>query len=193
MDEKMDWNDPEARLALAERVGTKEYNRRMLAYKEANPIQVVPTRYGVAYWVTEAQVGFSTREEAEACLAERRGQAGKGGPDKMPRRGYFHLKEAWYSKHLEPERDIDDEVMFGLYHTHEPTTGGEMRMEWVWIDGWGPVPRLSVFDEAFHLIRRFDDVWDELSGMMEFGPREFCEMLQKLGFADLTDRVGPKR
>src|SRR5262245_1044233 len=112
MDETIDWNDPEARLALIERVGTEEYNRLVRVYQEANPIQVVPSRYGVVYWVTDAQVGFSTREEAEACLARggKEERDCKAVTDRKSKRGFYHFAGSWYAKHLKPQEDVIDEV-----------------------------------------------------------------------------------
>jgi hypothetical protein len=197
MEEKIDRNDPEARLALIERVGTEEYNRLMLEYKKANPIQVVPTRYGVVYWVTEAQVGYSTREEAEECLAARRRR--NGGTDARAKRGFYHFGESWYyERYRRPDAPRDD-VTFGLYHA-DGGPSAEMVMEWRPL-GECRTPRayLSVWDDAFELLRDLADVWRELAAAQPSGecktrtmrPKEFCELLRRCSFEDRTQRKGP--
>jgi hypothetical protein len=202
MDEKINWHDPETRLALIERVGTEEYSRLMLEYKKANPIQVVPSRYGVVYWVTEAQVGFSTREEAEKCLACRRNRKRKGSPDGKAKPGFYHFAESWYyercRKGMKPDAPLDD-VTFGLYHA-DGSTAAEMAMEWRRLGDLTTLEAcLRVWDDAFELLRDFADVWRELAAAQPSGecktrtirPKEFCELLGRCSFEDLTQRTGP--
>lgn len=70
----MNWDDPEARLALVERVGHTEYNRLIAAHHAAasvvatvngHPIRPVNTRFGRLFQVGKTGRAFSTQPEAE--------------------------------------------------------------------------------------------------------------------------------
>lgn len=68
MSNDIDWNDPLARYHLVEAVGIEEYNRRIQAYLDANPIRPVSTRFGTLYAVGKTGKAFATRHEAEQFL-----------------------------------------------------------------------------------------------------------------------------
>ena len=69
----MDWDDPEARANLIQRVGVDEYNRLMKAYKKASTVATVngrairPTgsRFGRLFLVEGSGQAFFSQEEAE--------------------------------------------------------------------------------------------------------------------------------
>lgn len=69
----INWDNPAARLALIERVGTAEYNRLMAEYREksivartgGHAIRPVSTRYGRLFAVGDTGRAFSTMAEAE--------------------------------------------------------------------------------------------------------------------------------
>lgn len=110
-------------------------------------------------------------------------------------RGFYHLAESWYAGHLQeepkPGMPLDD-VMFGVYHPHGGTYG-EMRMEWVALDEFRTAtPRLCVFGDAFKILPTFADVWAELVTSPNPTPEQFCDLLKRLGFEDLTQRKGPR-
>ena len=68
----MDWNNPEDRLRLIEKVGSDEYSRQMRAKLEREVIERVngrairktSSRFGVIYWVSGTDKGHSTLEGA---------------------------------------------------------------------------------------------------------------------------------
>jgi len=67
----LNWDSPEARLALIESVGHEEYNRRIQAHINSRPdIYPVNTRFGLLYAVKGTKVAFSTRKQAEDYLAK---------------------------------------------------------------------------------------------------------------------------
>lgn len=79
-----------------------------------------------------------------------------------------------------------DEVMFGSY---EETGGchGEVAMRWYKV-GDTLSRQLEIFDDAFHYILDFADVFGVLAKASgpNLTPERFCELLQSRGFVDLT-------
>jgi hypothetical protein len=68
----MNWDSPEARLALIESVGHEEYNRRLQEHLGSRPdIYPVNTRFGLLYAVKGTTAAFSTRKQAENYLAKK--------------------------------------------------------------------------------------------------------------------------
>ena len=62
----MNWDSPEERFALIERVGIEEYNRQITAHLNALPsIYPVQSRFGTLWAVKGTTSAFSTREAAE--------------------------------------------------------------------------------------------------------------------------------
>lgn len=69
----MNWDDPAARLALAESVGPDEYNRRVLEHIKKSTIltvnghgiRPVSSRFGRLFMVGKTGRAFSTMVEAE--------------------------------------------------------------------------------------------------------------------------------
>jgi hypothetical protein len=83
---------------------------------------------------------------------------------------------------------VVDEVMFGFYALDGGTTG-EMKMQWELLNEQ-PVPRLCVFDDAWHALYQLNDVLAKLSNAdgENISPKAFCEVLVSCGFVDMTER-----
>ena len=69
----MNWDDPESRAALIERVGASTYNRMFEEYRKATTIAVIngysirpvhSARFGRIYMVEGTGTGFHTAQEA---------------------------------------------------------------------------------------------------------------------------------
>jgi hypothetical protein len=73
----MDWDDPVARLALIERIGTQAYNdalaehirKTTLSTVGGHGIRAIRTRFGRLYQVMGTDKAFRTKEQAEAYAA----------------------------------------------------------------------------------------------------------------------------
>ena len=69
----INWNDPEERARLIERVGVKAYNEAFAKHIEQSTVAIVAghsirpirTRFGKVWLVGNTGHGFSTREKAE--------------------------------------------------------------------------------------------------------------------------------
>lgn len=109
-------------------------------------------------------------------------------------RGYHQFSRAWYAKGLTPGRDpkVVDEVTFGLF-APDGGTSGEMQMTWEILAN-RPTPRLMVWNDAWHTLYEFRDVLAELAKVdgQEISPAEFCALLDRCGFRDLTREADPK-
>lgn len=138
---------------------------------------------GCAVALEDGRSGF-----CDGCLAAQ-DEAVPTQPD-QPRRGYIHTNAAWYADAvLAP--DHPGEVLFGLYHT-DGSTDGEMGMEWS-MPRDRYVPALHVYDDAWGVLFGFADVLEALAEVanQHIGPVQFCAVLDRLGFADLTERERP--
>lgn len=100
-------------------------------------------------------------------------------------RGYYVVNEEWTASYL--NREIN-EIMFGMY-CPEGGTGGEMAMRWH-VFGENSVPCLEAFDDSWHVLASFSDVTAELGKVdnQNISQKQFCELLNKLGFKDMTQR-----
>lgn len=73
----MNWDNPEERLALIERVGAEEYNRLIQAYHEESTVarvgghalRPVGSRFGQLFLVGDTGKAFRTQAEAEVFAA----------------------------------------------------------------------------------------------------------------------------
>lgn len=100
---------------------------------------------------------------------------------------YIIHSESWYAE-ASPREGISEEVVFGFY---SPTGGcsGEIFMRWHPLGG-SPTPRLECYDDGWHALAQFKDVIDamaEVDGEC-ITPKQFCELLDKCGFMDATQR-----
>jgi|AmaraimetFIIA100_FD_contig_41_5143602_length_394_multi_4_in_0_out_0_1 hypothetical protein len=74
----MNWNDPEHRLALIERVGVAEYNRQFDRHRAASTVAVVNrhairplgSHFGTIYMIDTLGVAFPTLEAAKQHAAK---------------------------------------------------------------------------------------------------------------------------
>jgi hypothetical protein len=107
-------------------------------------------------------------------------------------RGFHHLSKAWYWPACLPlYRKTDenfDEVTFGFYSL-DGGTSGEMSVTWETLN-MKPVPKLEVFNDAWHALSHLQDVLEEMAKIddEDISPEQFCELLLKCGFKDLTAR-----
>lgn len=106
-------------------------------------------------------------------------------------RGFYHLSRSWYADANIRNINLVDEVMFGMYEP-ENGTDGEIAMRWYNIESRKcPSACLETFHDAFAVLEQFSDVIKELSLYDDsyIQPKEFCELLIKCGFTDLTKEV----
>jgi len=101
-------------------------------------------------------------------------------------RGFQQFSKAWYSKAALDGRNILDEVCFGFYHPEGGTTG-EMNVEWKKINSvW--TPRLKAFNDSWGALSQFHDLINAMGEQndQDLKPDEFCEILRRCGFRDMT-------
>lgn len=105
-------------------------------------------------------------------------------------RGFIHRSRAWYAA-ATPRPDALDEVTFGWY-APDGGTSGEMQMHWAGLGG-RIVPRLLVYDDAWHALATFTDVITKLGEQDDanISPAHFCRILEECGFLDLTPTENP--
>lgn len=103
-------------------------------------------------------------------------------------RGYYRSTKAYYAKKY-PNENLN--VMFGMYHP-EGGSSGEMQMEWQEL-GRDLVPQLKVYDDSWSALGLFPDLIQELAQRdgQNITEDEFCSILDKLGFKDLTQYEDP--
>jgi len=98
-------------------------------------------------------------------------------------RGYHRSNKAWYST-IVNERT----VLFGMYHP-DGDTAGEMKMSWEMINNtW--CAKLECYYDLWSLLSNcFFDVIQKLGKLNDRNITEdqFCEILDSLGFKDLTE------
>jgi len=106
-------------------------------------------------------------------------------------RTFVHYSEAWYSSVLNKNSEYTDEVGFGMSHSGGGTSG-EMMMRWYYLGGKDH-PRLEVFDDGWAALASFGDLIFELEKLdnTDPTPKQFCEILLRLGFVDNTERENP--
>jgi hypothetical protein len=110
-------------------------------------------------------------------------------------KGYIILSEAWYGEDsLKRDGRYVDEVSFGMYNREYD--GGltckygfsEVMMRWYELQG-EVAPRLELFSDSFGNINALREVFSELNSWTHgFDVKDFCELLDELGFEDLTKR-----
>ena len=107
-------------------------------------------------------------------------------------RGFILLSEAWYAHANLRGSDVIDEVSFGHYALEGGTTG-EMSVRWSELGG-KKVPKLECFDDGWHSLSTFTDLIAEMGNIdnENITPKDFCSLLTRLGFADMTPRKNPR-
>lgn len=105
-------------------------------------------------------------------------------------RCYYRSTKAYYAKNI-PNENLH--VMFGMYHP-EGGSSGEMKIEWVDI-GSKKTPQLQVFDDAWSALGLFPDLIKKLSkaDSQDINDDEFCAILDRLGFKDITPYENPNK
>ena len=75
----------------------------------------------------------------------------------------------------------------------EGGSSGEMSMEWVEIGRDIKTPQLMVFDDGWSALGLFTDLIQELAKVdsENINDDQFCEILDRLGFKDLTAYENP--
>ena len=106
-------------------------------------------------------------------------------------RGFFNLRESWYSRPVMFDKNITDELVLGLYYEN----GGGYEMSIVWKDiGMGrSVAQLRAFDDSWKVLASFGDLIAKLAEYdnANINVQEMMEVLKSLGFVDKTNRVNP--
>ena len=104
-------------------------------------------------------------------------------------RAYCRSSKAYYSAYVTKEELT---VNFGMYDIVDGSTSGEMKMEWVDI-GSKITPQLQVFDDGWSALGLFTDLVVELSlvDSKDISDDEFCSILDRLGFKDITPYENP--
>lgn len=108
-------------------------------------------------------------------------------------RGFYHSGEAWHWP-ASKTRDEVDHVSLGFY-SPDGGTSGEMSVRWVQLSRGTPVPQLCAFDDAWHTLAQFGDLIAAMADLdnQNISPLDFCALLRRLGFVDLTQRTQDPR
>jgi hypothetical protein len=110
-------------------------------------------------------------------------------------RSFTHCSEAYYTKPIGLSPGVVDEIFFGL-SCGGGGTHGEMKMEFREL-GRKIVPQLQVFDDGWEVLASFTDLLTEMAkvscpcSVNSITPKQFCEMLVRCGFKDITLRENP--
>ncbi len=104
-------------------------------------------------------------------------------------KGYTLMSESWYYEANRPTMNCMDEVNFG-YFDPEGGTSGEMSMEWHDLNN-ELVPKLGVYNDGWDALSNFQDLIVELGKLddINISPKQFCDLLDTLGFKDGTERI----
>lgn len=104
-------------------------------------------------------------------------------------RAYHRSNKAYYAKALVREETV---VNFGMFDP-EGGTSGEMNMTWVEIGRDIACPQLQVFDDGWSALGLFTDLIQELAKVdsKNINDDKFCDILERLGFKDLTAYENP--
>lgn len=104
-------------------------------------------------------------------------------------RAYHRTSKAWYK---DSARNEKLSVNFGMYDP-EGGSSGEMKMEWIELGRDIPYPQLRVFDDAWSALGLFTDLIQELAKIdsENINDDQFCDILDRLGFKDLTAYENP--
>ncbi len=100
---------------------------------------------------------------------------------------FILLSEACYAKTELKKADFVDEVDVSTVIDGDPAD--EFRFRWYTIDG-KEVPRLEIYDEAWHLLPTLNPLFDYLASAdsKNTTPKQVCQALMELGYEDITPR-----
>lgn len=125
-----------------------------------------------------------------------------------PIRGFTILSEAWYGKAnlAAPSRPrLVDQVMFGVYYrAADGSSEGcdyECAMRWIDLSNGHqrPTPEFNAFSDSWAVFADEPTVFAFLAQSADpkqgktFTVRDFCDLLESVGFVDLTDRKQQKK
>lgn len=133
----------------------------------------------------ELQRRHATFDPAKAAPPLLEGLSEEG--DK-PRRGFYRYEPPDGRQRHEP----DHEVVFGIFPEDGDGLYRELNMCWYPDTRGGLMARLEVFYEAFDALSLFRDVQREIASRPGLTPDDFCELLARLGFIDLTAQKCPR-
>lgn len=106
----------------------------------------------------------------------------------QPRRGFYRYEPPDGRRPHEPEH----EVVFGIFPADGDGAYRELSMCWRGDHAGGHIARLEVTYESFDALSLFRDVQRELSFLPGLTPDDFCELLTRLGFLDMTAAKCPR-
>jgi|APSaa5957512576_1039674.scaffolds.fasta_scaffold23816_3 hypothetical protein len=103
-------------------------------------------------------------------------------------RGYHHTGEAWYASASLKGQEYTDNITVGFYPP-DGNTKGEFSIEWVTI-AFKPTPILRSYDDSWKALQHCTDLIEKMAEVdnQNITPKEFCKILDGLGFKDLTKR-----
>lgn len=117
----------------------------------------------------------------------------KEGNQEQPVWGFRILSESWYYESIK-QKEIADDVMFGLYFEKEGGCDGEICMQWHDFSdhqSGPPAARFCCFGDAFHLLPQLEWLPEELAKHPDLTVKQFTAILLRKGFKDLTNRENP--
>lgn len=106
-------------------------------------------------------------------------------------KGFYHLSEAWYAEaNLRGSEEVD-EVMLG-YYSGSGGTAGELGVRWRVLAG-NHVPQLQALDDSWAVLASMPELIQEMGKVNDenITPKDFCALLLRLGFTDMTPRRNP--
>lgn len=84
----------------------------------------------------------------------------------------------------------EPDISFGLFNSDDKMVGQSVRM--IWRDLGGKVyPQLCAFNDTWHLLPQFADVWEALAAGEDITEAGFADILREHGFQDFTQRERP--
>lgn len=107
---------------------------------------------------------------------------------RKPNRTYIHTGEAWYAETALYGKMLD-EIIIGD-KAEDGGTCGEFAIRWSSIGGRS-TPQLEAFHDSWAFLAHCKDLIDALAEHDDecLTPKQVCEILDILGFKDITKRV----
>lgn len=108
-------------------------------------------------------------------------------------KGFTQLSKAYYGEREIKEADYEDEIVFGFYSSNEPTTTGEMSVQWVRLKE-KLEPKLIIFSDAWNALANLQELINLLGehDSESSTPEQFRQFLLECGFVDMTKTVRSK-
>lgn len=116
------------------------------------------------------------------------------------KRGFVIASESWYfegaDKRIFEAKGWTEEITVGLYDKSDGGTSGEMAFRWHRLPGAAALPavRLDAYHDSWSALWSFRDLLECLAATDRDDvpgptPKEFVELLKRLGFEDRTKRT----